>query len=452
MATRAATSQVHLSTKHLGIIRGAGDISSGSLEAANRLLQQNHDEHHIFWRDFAGHNHTVHNILTSLALGATPTELQSAFEDNLPGQRPPPPIDEDVIHSFHDDVKFSEKIGDLTHYTNYLIFFERLIQERGYEDVVNQYCFSHTKVADAILTRMFDGAFHSIIHLGLGIEFEQSPIIAEALAQAAVHDHLGTEPFFVAAEKLTHESPTNEKHNLVDLFAAARANETIRTAARWSDIGVAKMKTGILGRALAETTELASRYRVAPADVDARTAEMISACAYMAGASQRRGKARAIDFFYMHDVTSSVFLTVLTRQPWISTADKARLVEWKGRLDLVWYASCGCPALDGQYISGYAGGPADGMDWEALYKAINSTHDDGHVAKFVRALKNGDEVCRAVEAEDEGAREAFPVRGDMWLRLARMAYDVTVGRPLEQKWIHFAGFDETWDKVASVAD
>ena len=444
-ATRTATSQIRLSPSKLNIVRGARDIPSGSLEAANRLLQQNHDEHHIFWRDFAGHNHTVHNVLTSLALGATPAELQSGFEDNLPGQRPPPPVNEEVIRSFHDEGKFYESIGDQMHYTNYLMFFERLIEEQGWKNVVNKYCFSHSKVADAILTRMFDGAFHSIIHLGLGIEFEQASIIAEGLAQAAVHDHLGTDPFFLDAEKMANESEY-EEHNLVDLLKEARANETIRSAARWDDIGVTKMKKGVLGRSLKEMTQLAAKFRVTPEHIDKRTAEMISCCAYMAGAGQREGKARMIDFFYMHDVTSSIFVTILNRQSWISTKDKARIVEWKCRLDLVWYVSCGSPELDARNISEYEGGPADGMDWDILYKAINATHDDGHVAKFVRALKNGEEVSRVFESDGK----AFPVKGDMWLRLARMAYNATVNKKLEEKWIYFAGFDQPWGKVAAL--
>ena len=89
----------------------------------------------------------------------------------------------------------------------------------------------------------------------------------------------------------------------------------------------------------------------------------------------------------MHNVTSSIFLTILIQQFWISTANKARPVEWKCRLDLVWYVSCGRPELDGSDISEYEGGPADGMVQDKLYKTINAMHDDGHVAKFVRALK-----------------------------------------------------------------
>ena len=102
-----------------------------------------------------------------------------------------------------------------------------MIEEKGWKNVITEYCFSHSKVANAILIRMFDGAFHSLIHLGFGIEVEQVSIIAEGLAQAAVHDQLGTDPFFLDAENLANES-AYEEHNLVDFLTEARANETIR--------------------------------------------------------------------------------------------------------------------------------------------------------------------------------------------------------------------------------
>ena len=128
------------------------------------------------------------------------------------------------------------------------------------------------------------------------MEFEQASIIAEGLARAAVHDQLGTDPFFPDAEKLANES-AYEEHNLVDFLTEARASETICGAARWDGMGVMKMKNGVLGRSLTEMTRLAAKFRVKPEDIDKRTAEMISCCAYRAGAGQQEGKARMIDFF-----------------------------------------------------------------------------------------------------------------------------------------------------------
>jgi hypothetical protein len=104
--TMTATSLVSLSPDQLGMCRGTDTTTAAAIEIANRLLQRNHDEHHIFWRDFAGHNHTVHNVLTRLALGASADDLELGFGDNLPGQRPPPPLDEQAVAEMADEDKF----------------------------------------------------------------------------------------------------------------------------------------------------------------------------------------------------------------------------------------------------------------------------------------------------------------------------------------------------------
>ncbi|KAK2767077.1 hypothetical protein FQN54_006396 [Arachnomyces sp. PD_36] len=451
---RNGASQIRLSKEHLGMCRVA-DIPAESLQEAARLLQKNHNEAHIFWREANGHNHTVHNLLTSLALGASPSELQQAFEDDEKDHsRPKPAADESAVREMVDAEKFYERLGQDAQYSNFLAFFEQEIDAKGWKSVINEYCFSRTRNADALLARLFDGAFHPIIHLGLGVEFELPSIIAEGLAQAATDRSLGVDVYFrnceqeAAAAKSTSGATSNTKP-LVELFHEAYANEGIRHAARWEDVGPSKMSRGVLGRGAQEIVRLGAQFRVDPETLEQRTAEMISCCAYMAGAAQRPGKPRKIDFFYMHDVTGSIFLTVLIRQPWISAADKVRLVEHKARLDLVWYATCGAAQLNIDDVKNYDGGPSASMDWDALFRAINTMHDDGHVAKFARALKNGEEVSKKFE---EANGSSFPVKGDMWLRLARMAYDTNLNLSPEAKWIFFTGFDQPWSQVPLVKD
>lgn len=447
--TTTVASQVRLSTEHLGICRGA-DIPTASLEVANRLLQKNHDENHVFWRDIAGHNHMAHSLLTVLALGASPSELHRAFED-IPFQRPLPDLDTQTVKDFSDNGKLYEQIGQIKQYTNFLVFFEQQIEEKGWRAVINEYCFSRSRVADAMLAGLYEGAYHPIIHLGLGVEFEQPSIIAEGLAQAATHDSSGIDVFLINSEQEALKSGrARPNKSLVELLHEVRENDTIHHAAHWDDFGN-KVKKGVLGRAGQEMATLAAQFCVDSETLERKTAEMINCCAYISGAAQRSGKARKIDFFHMHAVTSSIFLTVFLRQLWISDETKMRLVEWKGRLDLVWYAASAAAELRVQDIDDYKGGPSADMDWTALYRAITAAHDDGHVAKFVRALKNGEEVSKAFEY-GPGA-EAFPVKGDMWLKLARMAYDSTLDVvPLEAKWVWGTGFDQSWAKVPTLIE
>lgn len=441
-----ASSQVRLGPHHLGVCPGIKSTSPGTIEAANQLLQKNHDESHIFWRDFAGHNHTVHNTLTRLAIGANADDLESGYVDNERDRRPMPPLDESVVRELETDGGFRSHLGQLSDYTNYMVFFENEIARKGWKEVVNEYCFGRTRNADLMLARMFDGAFHPIIHLGLGVEFEQPSIVAEALAQAATDITFEVNVFFLNAEDYARKAgaPPAKPPPLVELYHEAHRNEAIHHAAHWEDFQW-KMRDGVLGRAGHEIAALAAQFRVEPATLERRTAEMISCCSYLAGAAQRPGKERRIDFFYMHDVTSSIFLTILTRQPWIRMEDRVRMVEWKARLDLVWYATCGTPELRLDELKSYKATASAGWTWEKLFDVVKGLHDDGHVAKFARALKNGEEVSRSFETGADAS--AFPVKGGMWLNLARMAYDITVDVPLEKKWPAFVGFDVQWENV-----
>ncbi|AEO66249.1 099811ce-411b-4082-844d-f9b42c878f83 [Thermothielavioides terrestris] len=436
------------SPEHQGIARTAESTADAhTLETAGRLLQKNHDDFHVFWRDEAGHDHIVHSILTVLALGGDAADVQRAYDDGYAIQRARVPADPHAVARLSDPAFFLAHMGVLSHYSDFLVFFEHQIGERGYCPVVQEYCFGRTPLADTMLARLFEGLFHPIIHLGLGVEFDLPAIVAEALAMAACHNSDGIDHFFFECERISSASSAPGKP-LATLLDEVRAHDKVRHAVRPED-GPACVKDGVLGRAGAEMAKLAAQYRVQPdaAGLERATAEDISCATYTAGAAQRPGKAPAIDFFYLHNVTSSLSLTVLGRETWIDVADRARLVEWKARLDLVWYAASGAVALDAGAIASYVPGPSKGMGWAELYRAVLGQHDDGHLAKFVRALKNGCDVEEALAGagQEEEVARLMPVRGDMWLRIAQMSYDSALGKTeVLDKWIFGAGFDERW--------
>ncbi|KAG6007654.1 hypothetical protein E4U21_005735 [Claviceps maximensis] len=440
------SARIDLSNEHLGIIRDA-HINPASVDEANRLLQKNHEEWHMFFRDRAGHNHISHSILTCLALGASPEDIQRAFDDGVGIQRPIPAVDADLAARLSDDEVMYEALGTISQYTSFLVFFQTYMQQHGWQHTINKYLFSRSKLAEKLLARMYEGAYHPVIHLGLGIEFQQPVIMAEALAQAAAHDdsHIGT--FFAACEDQAGIAyPAQNPKSLLQLLGEARGQDAIRLAPRWDDFGN-KMRDGVVGRACMDLAFLASQFVIQkPEHLRRRTAEMISACAYVAGASQRPGRKRKIDFFYMHMVTSSLFFSVIIEQDWIAMQDRVRMVEWKARLDLAWYVVGGCAELHADAITEYEDGITDGMGWPELFAAVNKEHDDGHVAKLIRALKNGQEACRPFEEAEgeEASRTAFPVHGDMWLKVARMTLGTTQGWPTDLKFVNFTGFDMGW--------
>ncbi|KAL5363625.1 hypothetical protein BJX96DRAFT_178237 [Aspergillus floccosus] len=130
---------------------------------------------------------------------------------------------------------------------------------------------------------------------------------------------------------------------LVELFHEAEANPAFRKATYGFTNGPASI-------------------RVQPGELERRSAEMTSCSAYIAGAAQRPGKPRKIDSFHLHTVTAALALAVLIVQPWIDVAVKARLVEWKTRVDLVWYVSSGAVELHLEHVLQYTPEASAGMD------------------------------------------------------------------------------------------
>lgn len=77
---------------------------------------------------------------------------------------------------------------------------------------------------------LLTGFLHPLIHLGFGLEFKQPVIIAEALAEAAVHDNW-LKPFFIGAEKSAKE--TQDSKSLSQLVEDVNADEKLKASAKW---------------------------------------------------------------------------------------------------------------------------------------------------------------------------------------------------------------------------
>lgn len=275
-----------------------------------------------------------------------------------------------------------------------------------------------------------------MIHLGFGVEFKQPAIIVEALAQAAIHDSW-TGTFLHAAEEAAQKEKSSK--SLVQILHETRANEKLRTSAHWDDGN--KVRDGVLVRAPDEMITLASQWSVTPDQLEQKTAEMINASIYFAGAAQRSTKQIKFDFFYIHCVNCSIFFSSFIQEPWLSVADKCRLVEWKGRLDLALYVSRGCPELLIDEINDYQPkNPNDG--WTEITRRVDKFPDDGHASKLVRAIANSEQVCKPFEGE---ADDVFPIKGEMFLKLGHMAIDSVEAS--DPNWVRSAGFEEAWEMI-----
>lgn len=424
-----------------------------SNSTASHLLRENHTRFHVYFRNVAGHNHIAHAVLTTLALGGTPEDLHRAYEEYVFLQRPLRAVDWAVVREMQRSEKaFRANMQQQDMYPNYLALFTGEIeaQQGDWQAVVTKHCFARTELADFMFAQLFEGLYHPFIHMGLGVEFGLAGVVAEGLAHTASHDPMRVWPFFVMAEKLAaaEKGKGKERRPLVELYGEVRASSTLRNAPRAAD-GPWRLRDGIIGQVLEEMAQVAAQFWVEPTeeDVERATAEMISCAAWACGAAEGPRGQRRIDFFLMHCVTSSLVVTAMARQPWIKIADKARLVEWKTRLDLAWYAASAAPVLRGENVVGYEPTLSKGLGWEALYKTAREQHDDGHITKYMRAIKNGEDATARYEREPNAAN-FLPVRGESWLRLAQFCHDTTTG-PLkaEDKWVFGIGYDEMWGTV-----
>lgn len=149
-----------------------------------------------------------------------------------------------------------------------------------------------------MLQRMFAGFLHPIIQLMFGVEWSQPAIVAEALAQAAVHKN-NLKEFLEEAESRARESPSGEKApSIAELYERIGTDDKLRKAPRMSDAN--KIHDGILVRAPEEMFEIVKHVRVREDEVDEKTAEMFEMAVWMAaGAALRPGKMAKWDFFLM---------------------------------------------------------------------------------------------------------------------------------------------------------
>jgi hypothetical protein len=170
----ATPSTIKLSTTHHPQFQ-VSSLSEESAQKASELLQENHDSFHIFFNKSGFHNHIAHHILTIYALGASPATLQRHYDANKTYQRPPAKLDERIVQEMHDPDTFDKYKGIEKYYNDYLIFFQKEMEEKGWENVLNEYVFKGDEKADDMLVRMFSGKpahrnSHGTVVLKCGIQ------------------------------------------------------------------------------------------------------------------------------------------------------------------------------------------------------------------------------------------------------------------------------------------
>ncbi|GME36003.1 hypothetical protein GTA08_BOTSDO08348 [Neofusicoccum parvum] len=418
-------------------------LRKDSAEKTSELLQENHEKHHTYIDDLGRHNHIVHHLLTLYAIGASPSEIQKAYDVNKTYQLPAVTLDPTIVQGLGDTAVFAKHLGNGSHYRNYLAHFSAEIDGKGVAAVLSEYLFARDDRANDLLSRLFAGFAHPLIHLGCGLEFGQPAIVAEALAGAAVHEAWIGE-FLLGAERVAaarEEAEEADGVTLLELFEEVGVNEKLARATTWEDENDG-LRDGVIGRAGKEMCEIAGKWVVkSENELYRKTAEMIDASVFYTTTAQRPPHIQKLDFFYMHSITTSVYFTDFLTNTDLLPSDRARLLEWKARWDLANYASRGtAPLLTSELTDYTPKNPGD--SWDELLNRARAfvDEDDGHAAKMIRALASGSEVCKSVDRTRFGLKTQ-----DLWLKAANMGMDsVEAGEP---NWVRGAGFKQAWADV-----
>ena len=131
------------------------------------------------------------------------------------------------------------------------------------------------------------GYVHSFMYVGMALEFKQMPLLAEGLAQAAVHKDMYYTDFLRVAEvygQLGEESPLA----LSDCVRACLQDPVITSCStvevhyqfdpeqgRWK-VEEEMIRDYVCKKAFHELARVCARYRVDPDDLERATAELIN--------------------------------------------------------------------------------------------------------------------------------------------------------------------------------
>ncbi|KAL1963685.1 hypothetical protein VTN77DRAFT_7889 [Rasamsonia byssochlamydoides] len=323
------------------------------------------------------------------------------------------------------------------------------------------------------------GYVHGIIHIGMALEFKQARLLAEGFAQACVHHDWWYTEYLTSAEELAKkaEEPALPLSSCVDL---ARADDVIRNCSTLyyhtqkrpitgeMCVDLEPARDGVLAKAGPEIRRVAARYRVDPNDLERATAELQNTAGisthsttpgkskywllfvtdvdsvYLTAGAQRPPYVCAFDFFLLHSVTSSIGHTMFLAEPSLTRAQKARLLEYTGRVYLLSYAGQGSPELRLDWLSSHPSKLAN-QGWDEVFDRACYHEDDGHMSKLIRCMAHTQQVSQPYDHLPE-----FRVKQSMFLTAGIAAIDSGSAQPMEgtkhYDFIRGAGFEEAWKR------
>ncbi|KAJ7503666.1 hypothetical protein B0H11DRAFT_1710757 [Mycena galericulata] len=280
-------------------------VTPESTKVVRGYLQKDYEIHDAFFSVGGGHNHTPFHMLTEYALGAAPAHIEAIWKVHLTIEKPAFAAPGSVTAA-----TFSDNLGDRRYYQAYLKFFsEEVLKKNDIAATLEEWLFSSKANFDGkgpqMLNRLLAGILHPMLYVGYGIEFAIPGLVAEGLAQAAVHQ-LGNSQV-ILPQKMFPTPPSRPDH----AFSIA---SRILLDDRFDDIKPTSLDD-VLAKFGNAIYEYAAQWTVDGAnakEVESKVQELcfLNVMLYIVG-GWNDGALREAEFTIMHLVTTSLRLSSL---------------------------------------------------------------------------------------------------------------------------------------------
>lgn len=440
--------------------------STEAAAALTYVLKDNHTKYHIFFNHKRFHNHITHRALALYVTGASGSLIEQFYKEDGLYQRPAIEPAEAVTED-----NFFKHLGDENFYAAYISFFSKVMKERGLSATLEDYIFSKrynfiegrdTSAQPVMLARFFGALFHAFIHVGYGAELGIPGMVVEGLALASVHEYeflpsylfepSGTTAVEAATTRLASlvlntktstappdfEQPPN--HHAFSILAKIMqdskfAPKEIKKYFKDFD-GLMSEHGDTLWRYAEQWTIDLSQ----PGEIERKTEECIwtSTVLYSIG-GWNKDRGLIADFFFMHLVTSGLFLPSLL--PYLSQDSQVLLLRGYLASTLGWWIARGFPRLDIQgFLSATSHLSSEIKVANPFLDIVQSviTHPNEHMPKIQRAFAHFSSLYGVRPKgyfKDTGLEGAEALDGSLFLLAARLTdeYMIEGTRPWSQE-------------------
>ncbi|WVQ67892.1 uncharacterized protein L199_006097 [Kwoniella botswanensis] len=381
-----------------------------STKAVREVLEDNNRGYDIYESARFAHNHFPHSALTRYALGAPSQLIRDTWTHDRPHLVSLDPSDEsrkkEEVKDVPDKID-SANWGDERYlgmkgaYSRYLTFFHREIARLGPLETLNKYVFAPTanwekwKDTDGkeqeppmMIDRLVGGLFHPFIHVGFGLEFNDRVVLAEGLAEAAIHSDELNLPLITPgyAHEINHPSHPTPDHlrrppreipdsedclspncareprlgrSLLEIYSIVLHSPDLAPVPYDKNSSINdRLKYATEGGKAEKVRKLAEDWSLTDEELSdgkngwkRKFEEVAILVTLLACGTGRKGKELKIDFFLMHTLTSSIFIP--TYMPILSIPNRRLLLKAYLLVLLNTAIARGRPAIDPELTMSY---------------------------------------------------------------------------------------------------